>query len=29
MRTDTLELLAPAPGLSAWLTVHRFGKPGA
>jgi len=29
MRTDTLKLLAPAPGLSAWLTVHRFGRPGA
>jgi predicted deacylase len=28
MRTDTLELLPPAPGLLARLTVHRFGSPG-
>jgi len=28
MHTDTFELLAPAPGLAARLTVHRFGAPG-
>lgn len=28
MRTETIELLAPAPGQRAGLTVHRFGTPG-
>ncbi|MBX3633997.1 MAG: succinylglutamate desuccinylase/aspartoacylase family protein [Rubrivivax sp.] len=28
MPTETLELIAPAPGQRAWLTVHRYGTPG-
>lgn len=28
-QTETLPLLAPTPGVSRWLTVHRYGTPGA